>query len=66
MTIASSFSTRWLASPGAAVTLALLLAGCGKTETASYRIPKDKDGELPPSMTRPASPSSRWRAPLMV
>lgn len=46
MTIASSFSTRWLASPGAAVALALLLTGCGKTDTASYRIPKEKDAEI--------------------
>ena len=35
--------------------LALLLAGCGKTDTASYRVPKEKDAELPSSMTRPAA-----------
>ena len=66
MTIASSFSTRGLASPGAAVALALLLAGCGKTDTASYRIPKEKDAELPASMTQPASTTPTPADPLVA
>ena len=42
---------------GPALLLAVLLTGCAKTETASYRVPKEKDAELPSSMVTPAATS---------
>lgn len=33
--------------------LSLLLTGCNKAEVTSYRVPKEKDAELPANMTAP-------------
>jgi hypothetical protein len=55
-TVLCSFFTR-RATAGSLLTLALLLSGCSRTEVTSYRIAKEKDAELPGSMTAPANTS---------
>ncbi len=45
------------ATAGSLLTLALLMGGCSKTEVTSYRVAKEKDAELPGSMTAPANTS---------
>jgi hypothetical protein len=42
---------------GLSFALVLLLTGCGKTDVAAYRVPKEKDAELPSSMTTAANTS---------
>ncbi len=43
------------ATVGSALAAVLLASGCSKTEVTSYRVAKEKDAELPPSMTAPAN-----------
>jgi hypothetical protein len=57
MTTVSRLFARLCASHGTVLLSALLLAGCSKTEVTSYRVPKEKDAELPASMTSAASTS---------
>lgn len=64
MTNASFVRNRRRHAHRVALTLALLLAGCGKPDTASYRIPKEKDAELPASMTRPAATAAAPGGPM--
>lgn len=42
--------------------LILLLAGCAKTEVAAYRVPKEKDAELPAAMAA-AAPAATSASP---
>jgi hypothetical protein len=53
--LCSPFNRR--ATAGSLLTLALLVSGCSKTEVTSYRVAKEKDAELPGSMTAPANTS---------
>lgn len=57
MTIVFSSPLSRTATVAAALALALLMGGCSKTEVTSYRVAKEKDAELPSSMTAPANTS---------
>lgn len=57
MTIAFSSPLPRTATAVAVLALALLMGGCSKTEVTSYRVAKEKDAELPGSMTAPANTS---------
>lgn len=48
------FRPRPHSGPVAALSLLLVLAGCGRPEVSSYRVPKEKDAALPSSMTSAA------------
>jgi hypothetical protein len=43
--------------------LCLLLTGCNKAEVTSYRVPKEKDAELPANLTAPTPANSATSAP---
>lgn len=58
MTTASHSPVLCRGPRGPVLLLTLLLAGCSKTEVTSYRVAKEKDAELPSSMTSAASTSS--------
>lgn len=64
MTNASFVRNRRRHAHRVALAVTLLLAGCGKPDTASYRIPKEKDAELPASMTRPAATTAAPDGPM--
>ncbi len=58
MTTVSHFSFCWRGCLAAPLALGLLLAGCHKNDIGAYRVPKEKDVELPVTVAAGAAGSS--------